>query len=150
MSDTVRVVLAILLAGALLGVGLPAADRASEARAATRLDESATRLANAAERLAARNDPTRRGVARRILTLRVPPDSQFRVERDAVRWRVGDGSWHRRRPKVAVRGGGSPLNLFPGRHRLQLSLWEQHGSPVVRVTPVPADREWESPAPPGD
>lgn len=134
MTDVVRVVLAVLLTGALLGAGVPAAERAGETRTATRLDETATGLADAVARLAARNDPAPGGAARRTLTIGIPQGGALRVEPMAIRWRVGGGPWHTRRPPERLAVDGQALRLPPGRYRLRLSLRTERGRPAVRVT----------------
>lgn len=138
MSGPLRTVLAVLLAGALLTVGLAAAERAAETRTATRLEETTSRLAGAADRLAARNDPTRTGAARRTLTVRVPRGGAVRIDNGSLRWRVDEGAWHRRRqrPSVTILTAGR-LTLPGGRHRLQLSLRLHDGAPVVNATRRP-------------
>lgn len=134
MSGAVRVTLAVVLTAALLGVGLPAAERAGDARTATRLDDVTDRLTAAVTRLAVGNDATRSGAARRTVRLRVPPGGTLRVGRDALAWRVDGGSWHRRRLPQSLTTGGDRLTLAPGRHRLRLSLRLRSGTPTVRVT----------------
>lgn len=131
MSGALRTVLAVLLAAALLTVGLAAADRARESRTATRLDETATGLTSVVDRLAARNDPTAMGAARRTVTLHVPPGGALRIERGLVRWRVDGGPWHDRQPSVDLEPARSPVDLAPGHHRLRLSLHREDGTPVV-------------------
>ncbi|WP_276260894.1 DUF7311 family protein [Haloglomus litoreum] len=139
MTGALRVVLAVLLTAALLGTGLPAAERAGETRTATRLDGTAARLATAAARLAARNDPTRSGAARRTIRLRVPPDGRLRIGHDTLAWRVDDGAWHRQRPSPDLVAEHGRLTLAPGHHRLRLSLRLRYGTAVVGVTPLPGD-----------
>jgi hypothetical protein len=139
MTGPLRTVLAVLLATALLGAGLPAAERAGEARTATRLDGATTRLATAAERLATRNDPTRTGAARRTIRVRIPPDGRLRVGRGTLAWRVDGGPWHRRHPSPDIVAGRDRFTLVPGRHRLRLSLQLRRGTPVVSVVPAPGD-----------
>jgi hypothetical protein len=137
MSGPLRTTLAVLLAGALLAAGLAAADQARETRTATRLDETATQLVKTADRLAARNDPTRSGVARRTVTVHVPAGATLGIERGVIRWRVDSGQWHRRQPSAALETGTTPLDLAAGRHRLRLSLRLRAGSPVVSVSRPP-------------
>lgn len=137
MSGPVRIVLAVLLAVALLGAGLPAAERAGETRTATRLEETTARLASAAERLAMRNDPTRSGAARQTVRLQVPPQGRLRIGPDALAWRVSEGAWHYRRPPLELVTGHGPITLAPGRHRIRLSLQLRRGTPVVAVTRSP-------------
>jgi hypothetical protein len=137
VSGPIRVVLAVALAAALLAVGLPAADRATDARAASRLDRTATALVERAERLATRHDATRGGAAGRTVRLRVPTAGRLRVDGNGtVAWRVGGGHWHRREPSVALAPAGDALHLGPGRHRLRLSLRRRSGRAVVRIRPA--------------
>ncbi|WP_254822791.1 DUF7311 family protein [Haloglomus halophilum] len=137
MSGPLRTTLAVLLAGALLAAGLAAADQARETRTATRLDETVTRFVDAADRLAARNDPTRSGIARRTMTVTVPAGGTVGIERGVVRWRVDGGPWHRRQPSVALDTGETPLELAAGHHQLRLSLRLRAGSSVVSVSRFP-------------
>ncbi len=137
MSGPLRTTLAVLLAGALLTAGLAAADQARETRTATRLDETATQLLDAADRLAARSDPTRSGVARRTVTVHVSAGGTVSIERGVIRWRVDRGPWHRRQPSMALETGATTLDLAAGRHRLRLALRLRAGSPVVSVSRIP-------------
>lgn len=132
--SAVRVVLAVLLTAGLLAVGLPAAERATQGHAATRLDGTATALDAAAERLARRNDATRHGDARRVVTARVPAGGALRIEEIGIAWRVDGGPWHHLRPRVPLDVTDGPLHLDRGRHRIRLVLRRHGGGAVVTIT----------------
>lgn len=141
--SAVRTVVAILLAGALLSVGLPAAERADEQRTATRLDGTTAELLATAEQLARESDATRQGAARQTVVVRVPPDGALRLDGAGVSWRVSSGTWHQRRGPVPVVASDSSVVLDAGRHRLRLSLQQRDDEVVVTVARA-------RPAPPGD
>lgn len=131
--SAVRTVVAVLLAGALLAVGLPAAGWADEQRTATRLDGTAAELLATAERLARESDATRHGTARRTIVVRVPHDGVLRLDGAGPSWRVDGGPWHRRRGRVPVVATDPTVLLDSGRHRLRLSLRQRDGEVVVTV-----------------
>lgn len=131
--SAVRTVVAVLLAGALLAVGLPAAGWADEQRTATRLDGTTTELLATAERLARESDATRHGAARRTIVVRVPPGGVLRLDGGRPSWRVDGGPWHPRRGRVPVIATDPTLLLDSGRHRLGLSLRQRDGEIVVTV-----------------
>lgn len=126
--SAIRTVVAVLLAGALLAIGLPAAGWADEQRTATRLDTTTMELLTTAERLARESDATRHGVARRTVVVRVPPDGSLRLDGAGASWRVGGGPWHWRRGQVPVVAADAPAVLDAGQHRLRLSLRRYDGS----------------------
>lgn len=129
----IRVVLAVLLATAVLGVAHDAAEAGGRTRAVALLRDEATAVAAAADRLAARNDAG----AARTLTVAVPerrwgrPAAAVRVG-DVVRWRVGDRTGAVA-TDVDLRAPAGPLRLGGGRHRLRLTLVERGRGLVVRV-----------------
>jgi hypothetical protein len=133
VSGPIRVVMAVVVAMALLGGSLAAVERARDAHAATRLDDTTTDLAGTAARLADRNDPTHAGDARVLVGLRVPTGGSLRVVDGHLEWRIGGGPWHRRHPSVAVRSRTGQLRLAPGRHRLRLTLHRRGGRRSVVV-----------------
>lgn len=144
--SAVRTAVAVLLAGALLAVGLPAAEQARQHGAATRLDATTTALLSTADRLARESDPTRRAGARRTVVVRIPSGGSLRFDGAGAAWRIAGGVWHRRRGRVPLVAGDTPGVLGAGRHRLRLSLRRQDGEVVV-VGPVrrpPADPEIEA------
>lgn len=129
----IRVVLAVLLAAAIVGVTTSAAERGASARAVTLLRDEASSLAGAAERLAARNDA---GAARTVV-VEVPsrrwgrPTAHLRMN-DSVRWRVGErtGSVG---TDVSLRVDDGPIHLPAGSHRIRLRLVGRDGDPAVRL-----------------
>jgi hypothetical protein len=133
VSGPVRVVVAVVVAMALLGGSLAAVERARDAHAATRLDDTTADLADTADRLADRNDATRAGDARVVVWLRVPAGGSFRVVDGHLGWRIDGGPWHRRHLAVAVDSRTGRLRLAPGRHRLRLTLHRHGGRRAVVV-----------------
>ena len=131
--SAVRLAVTVLVAGALLGIGVPAAERGTESRTATRLDGTATTVTAAIERFARTNDAVRRGGARRSLGLRVPAGGTVRLDGEGVAWRVDGGPWHRHPIAVTIATGDGHIRLGPGRHRLRLELRRDDG-PVVLIT----------------
>ncbi len=143
-----RTVLAVVLAVALLGVSLPAADAAVREQVATRLAKHVGALADAAERLAAGNDPVApaRGGARRTTTLPVPHDRLLGPGGTAVVgacpgaadlcYRVGDGPLTAVGSTVDVRATSDALRLPAGEHRLRLRYRRTDGGPAVVVAEV--------------
>jgi hypothetical protein len=148
-----RVVVAVALAVALLGVAMPAVDSArvdhADARVATALD----RLAATAERLRARNDPSPPGTAgaRRMITLHLPGPSwaSARLEtlsvpattagrgpsgRGTVTWRVEGGGRRTRVLSAPVVGPDGGLTVRGGGSRqLVVELVREGGRAVVRI-----------------
>jgi hypothetical protein len=114
-----RYVLAVVVAVGLVGVALPAMERAELRHDGDRLGREARRLATATDRLAGRTDPG----ARELVTVRLPERAPGAARylwvdplTDTVRWRVQGGRERRLRVDadllvgVTLRGGG--------RHRL--------------------------------
>lgn len=134
-----RVVLAVLLSTALLGVALPAAETARSQRAATLAAEEATDLAAVADRFARRNDAVvaRAEGATRLVAVRVPAGTTLRVESGRLVWTQGDRT-HRVTTDVRLAGDAT---LAPGRHRLRLSLYRRDGEPVVTVRRFKSEAE---------
>lgn len=143
----IRTVLAVLLAVALLGVSLPAADDAARRQVATRLSEEVEALATAAERLADGNDPVAPGTggARRTVKLAVPHDRLLGPGATALVggcpvadlcFRVGRGPATGVRSRVDVRPTGTDLVLGPGSHRLRLRYVRTATGPAVLVAEV--------------
>lgn len=131
--SAVSLAVTVLVAGALLGIGVPAAERGAENRTATRLDGTATTFTAVLERFARTNDATRRGGARRSAGLRVPADGAVRIGEGGVAWRVDGGPWHRRQVTVRVHTGGDLIRLGPGQHQLRLELRRGDDGPVVVI-----------------
>lgn len=169
-----RAVLSVAVAAALLGVALPAADRAAVARSQSALAGEAEALSRAAERLAAGSDPVpadARG-ARTVVGLRLPGrswstaavdyfavgaaprgDSPDGPAGDVVAYRVAGGRERRVRLSVDVRAARNghpapedrPLVVGePGRHALVLRLARVDGHPVVLVGRPGAERDGAS------
>lgn len=118
-----RYALAAVVAVALVGVALPAMDRAGVGASEDTLAREARRLAGAADRLAATTDPG----ARRLVAVRLPERSGARADArylwvdpatDTVRWTVG-GRERRLRLDADVLRGATLRE--PGHHRL--ALW---------------------------
>ncbi len=146
---TIRTVVTVALAVAMLGASLPAVDRARVQHADARVTSEVERLERAAEALAATNDPVPSGTtpARRLLTLRLPVQSwgaagidRFQVspptaDADVV-WRVQGGTVTARRlSAVRLAGPANGLHLDRGgRHRLRLELRSRENRPIVLVT----------------
>lgn len=161
-----RAVLAVALAAALVGVALPAVDRAGVGRGASLLGAEADRLARDAGRLAAGSDPVPVGArgARAVVALRLPGRSwaTARVDylavgaarradppdgpaTDVIAYRVAGGRERRVRLSVDVRAvaGVEPapddralVLREPGRHVLALRLVRLDGQSVVLVERV--------------
>lgn len=127
----IRVVLAVLLSAAILGVALPAADTARSQRAATLAADESNEFATAVDRFARRNDAVAAGTpgATRLTTVRVPSGTTIRVRNGHVTWTDGDRT-HRSTTGVRLAGN---LTLGPGTHRVELSLHRWDGTPVVTV-----------------
>lgn len=145
-----RVVVAVALAAALLGVSIPVIQEArlnhADARVATEIDG----LVATAERLHERNDPAPPGVsgARRTVRLHLPgpswssarldflsvPETSDRGEGGTVRWRVDGGREVRRGVSTPLVGPEGGLILRGGGSRtLVLELTRRGGEVVVLV-----------------
>ena len=134
-----RVVLAVLLSTALLGVALPAADTARSQRAATLAADEATDLAGTIDRFTRRNDAVVAGAdgATRLVTVRVPAGTALRVQSGQLVWTQGDRT-HPVTTDVRLVGDAT---LAAGRHRLRLSLHRRDGEPVVTVRRFKSEAE---------
>lgn len=95
----IRIVLAVVLSTALLGIAVPSAERADKDRnTALALDEL-ERTADTAERLAAQNDPVAPDETPAGTTVTLsPPDpafagtgGRFRIADDELRWEPSEG-----------------------------------------------------------
>lgn len=144
----IRVVLAIVLTTALLGVSLPAIDDARQDHTETTVRTELQRLERAATNLLDTDDPADDG-ARRVVTVTMPARSWADVGIDSVAlgpsrtgsggrltWAVEGGTRRvRRLPEIPIRtvdGDALAINAS-GRHRLVLSLDEAQNDPVVTV-----------------
>ena len=130
-----RYVLAAVVALALVGVALPAIDRAGVQASEDALAREARRLADATDRLAATTDPG----GRRLVTVRLPERSAARADvrylwvdpvTDTVRWTVGGRERQLRLDADLVRGATLRES---GRHRLALRHVERCGRPALVV-----------------
>lgn len=143
-----RLVLAVVLAAALLGVSLPVVDTARVSHAEANTETAIQRLDTAATTLANENDavaPRREG-ARRQHVLRLPQRSWGSAGIDALRfpppgtdrpptWRVTGGNWTPIDASVPLVGPPDGLTLESGgRHRLTLRYRRSGDRAVVVVT----------------
>lgn len=144
---TIRAVVSVALAAALLAVSLPAVDRARIQHADARIAGEVDRLETVARSLARENDLVDHGPpASAGVTLHLPTQSWgasdvvgFRIRppgatRD-VSWRIRGGEQHARRLSgVTVAGPPTGLVLRDGgRHRLVLELRRRGGDRTVVV-----------------
>lgn len=157
-----RVVLAVLLAVALLGVSLPAVETARVERSATAVEGDLAAFETTVRDLATAADPATEldGAARRTVTVEVPrgslttapvefvavgglPEESVSLQdgSSVLAYRVG-GTTHVRRIPVEVRvlgpdgdlgPPGEPLVLRESK-QVTLLLLERNGDPVVAVT----------------
>lgn len=134
----IRVVLAVALASALLGVGLPAAERVERDRNAAVATGELEGLAATAETLAARNDPVAPGEGPAATTVEVvPPTTTFTaggrllVDDDRLAW-VPDAGPNRTVQVGVPLSVDAPLPVVE-RTRLRLSWVDTASGPVVRV-----------------
>ncbi|MFC6836509.1 DUF7311 family protein [Halomarina ordinaria] len=128
---TLRVVLAVLLTVALVGVSLPAIDRAGVAASDAALDRRADGLATAAENVCLDSAPVAPGTpgARRSVPVTLPERSlaragveRVRIDAGGVHWRVRGAPPDDRRFDVPVVVDADPLVLRgAGTHRLSLT-----------------------------
>lgn len=127
----IRVVLAVLLSAAILGVVLPAADTARSQRAATLAADEANEFTVAVDRFVRRNDPVPVGSpgATRLVTVRMPAATTLRIRDGHVAWTHGDRT-HRVTTDTQLAGN---LTVGPGTHQVRLSLHRENGEPVVTV-----------------
>jgi len=129
---SVRIVLAVALAAALLATSVPAIDQGRVAHSDAVLDREADRLATGVAALAARSGAG----GRWIVAVRVPARSWGHaggrlVIDDAVRWRAAGGRTGTERLPVPVADG---IELTaPGRHRLAVRLVERDDGRAIVV-----------------
>lgn len=150
----IRVVLAVVLTTALLGVSFPVIDEARRDHTETTVETELREVERAATSLLTTDDPAEDG-ARRIIEIRLPARSWSDAGVDAVtigKSRAGNGgrlTWTavggrqqvRRLPDVPLRtDDGDSLGLeASGRHRLVLSLDGNRSDPVVTVRTFTSD-----------
>jgi hypothetical protein len=133
-----RVVLAVVVSAALLGTGLPAAEQAERDRNAALAVAELERLAGAAERLAAENDPVESGrsPAGATLELGVPAPTfaeagRIRIGSERLRWVHGRGRNRTVVPTVPIRVE-TPI-VATGRLRVRLALVRSGDASAVRI-----------------
>lgn len=134
----IRVVLAVALAAAIFGLVMPSAERADRERNAALALEELERLRDAAERLAAGNDPVAPGrdPAATTVTLE-PPEPTFadpgrlRIANDSLRWESPAG--HDGAVDVAVPIRIDAPAVLTERTRVRLALVRTDGGTVVRI-----------------
>ena len=138
----IRVLLAVLLAAALVGVSLSAVQAADRTRAATRTHAAASGLADELDRVATDDDPVPAGElgSVRVTTVRLPAGGRLLVGTGAPRrsggtfqWRAGgrSGRLHLSVP-LAIPDGGS-LELHGGTHQLRIGYVACPDGPRVTV-----------------
>lgn len=152
---TIRTVVTVALAAAIVAASLPAVERARVQHADARVEGEVERLERVASELAATNDPVGGDgpPARRHVTLRLPVKSWgatglewFRVPPPAnsadATWRVRGGERRSRHlPAVGLAGRGDGLTVGDGgRQRIVLELRVRDGRRVVVVRRPTIDR----------
>ena len=131
----IRVVLAATLAAALVGVGLPVAERAERNSNADLAEAELETLADAVEELAATNDPAEEG-ATMLIEVR-PPEStvtsggRIVIDDDRLRWWPDDGVNRTVESTVPMHTDGTLI--ITESTRIRLSLVERAGEPIVRL-----------------
>ena len=150
-----RVVLAVAVAAALVGIAAPVVETARVDRANAAAAAELDRLDSAAETLRDRNDVPPPGVtgARRVLTLHLPSRSWGSAglarlsipgadaEDDRISWRVDGGRVRRYDASVPLVARDGPLRLNDGgRRRLVLSLRRLGDERVVLVHDFKSER----------
>jgi hypothetical protein len=134
----IRVVLAVALATAIFGLVMPSAERADRERNAALALEELERLRDAAERLAAGNDPVAPGRDPAATTVTIePPDPTFaapgrlRIANGSLRWESPTG--HDSTVDVAVPIRIDAPAVLTERTRVRLSLVRTNGETAVRI-----------------
>jgi len=136
----IRVVLAVVLSATLLGVALPTAERADRDRTTSLAIDELERTADAADRLAAENDPVASTETPAATTIELtPPDPTFtgsggrvRID-DELRWSPSTGASRTVSSTVPIRVE-DPL-VITERTRLRLRFVRLDGRPVVQIRP---------------
>ncbi|RNJ26993.1 DUF7311 family protein [Halosegnis longus] len=137
----VRLAVAVLLAGALLGVGLPAAETARTERAATLTQNELIEFRETTARFRTHNDATRpeRPGAVRIHRLRVPAGTTIRLgvgpHNESLRWKHDA---RRGRVETDLPFARS-VRLTAGSHRLRLGLVRVDGKVRIRLRTFKSD-----------
>lgn len=136
----IRVVLAVVLTTALLGIGLPNAERADRERNAALATAELESVSDTAARLAAENDPVApdRNPAATTVIIDVPEPTfadggRVRLRDDELRWEPTGGRNHTVDPSVPFRVE-APL-VAAGQIRVRLSFVRLDDRPVVFARP---------------
>lgn len=134
----IRVVLAVVLATALVGIGVSAGERAERDRNAELATGELETLAERAARLAAENDPVAPGAGPATTTLTVRPPAptltdggQLYIDDDRLLWRPATGRNRTVEADVPVRVE-APISVAEPT-RLRLRLVRGRPAPVVRI-----------------
>lgn len=144
-----RLAVATVLTAALLAAATPALSVARTDATNHAVASQVTDLSTRIERFSARNDPTPRGQARLVVTLRLPGRGptraavrSFSVDNRAgvtvATWNHGDdGSGRARLSDHPIR---EALALDgPGRYRLVIRLWLVDGAPALSIRRFKSD-----------
>ena len=134
----IRVVLAVALAAAILGLAMPSAEAADRERNAALALEELERLRDAAERLAAENDPVAPGLDPAAATVALDPPEpaltdpgRIRIADDSLRWESPTG--HDGAVDAAVPIRIDAPAVLTERTRVRLTLVRTGGDAVVRL-----------------
>ena len=134
----IRVVLAVILSTALLGIALPAAERAEQERNAELATAELERVTEAADRLAAGNDPVKPAEmpAGTTLVLDVPTSTfaeqgRMRIAHGELQWVLREGDNRTIVPDTAVHIE-MPI-VTADRVRLRLSFIYLDESPIIKI-----------------
>ncbi|CCQ36091.1 uncharacterized protein Nmlp_1903 [Natronomonas moolapensis 8.8.11] len=134
----IRVVLAVALAAAIFGLVMPSVEHADRERSAALATEELERLRDAAERLAAENDPVAPGRDPAATTVALePPEPTFaepgrlRIADDSLRWESSVG--RNVTIDVAVPVRIDDPAILTDRARVRLALVRTDGAAVVRL-----------------
>lgn len=137
----IRVVLAVVVSAALLGVGLPAAERVDRERNAALATDELESVADTAAELSEGNDPIDRDrePAATTIAVDVPAptfadEGRVRIRDDELRWEPAGGRNHTVEPSVPLRVE-API-VAGDRFRLRLSFVLIDGRAAVFARPV--------------
>jgi hypothetical protein len=135
----IRVVLAVALAAALVGVSLPVAERVERDRNAALATNDLQDVARAADRLARDNDPVARGGEPAAAVIEVGPPApsvtvggRIVLTGERLVWAPATGENRSVEPAVDVAVPTGPIVLAEPT-RLRLTLVGEAGAPVVRI-----------------
>lgn len=134
----IRVVLAVALASALFGIAAPSAEAVDRERSTELATDELEGVTEAAERLAATNDPVAPGHDPAATTITIdPPTATFaesgriRLAEDELRWEPPTGPDRTVDAAVPIRV--ATPTVVTDRTRLRLSFVPAEGTPVVRL-----------------